>query len=159
MSAEARRCQTSPGPLPLARAYYTPIFAQMHCTLQALQYFDHAVAGAVMELTGLASGRLLPLLGYVSGQLETCFGNISEAIQAELDGRPLPGASATSISQARAPKPATPKARKAKAKANPSRPKRKPTAFNIFVKRKMEALRAGGFTAPDDVSGNGAVTS
>ena len=107
-----------------------------------------------LDLGNLDMERLAPMLGWACGELSACFGNIAVACQAHMDGRDLPPSLYRQAPARLAPAaPAPPKARRVTKPKDPNKPKRKPTAFNIFVKRKMESLKEAGLHDPEDPSG------
>ena len=82
----------------------------------------------------------LGLFAFVAFELQDCFGHIGNALHAYNAGEELPeprhsGAVATAQGSGK----------RGKRQKNPDKPKRQPTAYNVFVKRAMESLKASGF--------------
>lgn len=88
------------------------------------------------------------MLGWIFRELETGFAHVADVCDAHLQGRPLPPSLFGRTNPSK-PKPARAKPDRA------NKPKRKPTAYNIFVKRKIEELKAQGFRPDADATGNG----
>ena len=98
----------------------------------------------VVALTEMAarerndSDRTVKALAYISRELQGCFGHLATVLDAILNGEELP----SSLFAAHEGK-GKGKPRKQRSDKGEKRT-RKPTAFNIFVKRKLEAMKAAG---------------
>ena len=94
----------------------------------------------------LTDERGLKLLAYAAGELASAFTSIQAAIAAHLQGQdPASSLPASSNGGAQGRK------RKFQDGDKPEKPekrKREPTGFNMFVKRKMQAVKAGAGPTP-----------
>ena len=92
--------------------------------------------------SGQAADPMLELLALGARELQGCFGRISKAIADYADTRELPASQAVPAPTA---KPAKGKpAKKSTDNPDEEKPKRKPTAYNFYMKRKMRDLKAQG---------------
>lgn len=112
------------------------------------------------NVEGFDSERWVPFLGWASRELSKCLANIGDACDAALEGRPLPPPLYAPGGPEAAPAsiPVTQSRGRGRPKTvrDPNKPKRQPSAFNQFVKERIEALKAEGYTAdPQEDEGLG----
>ncbi|KAK9786906.1 hypothetical protein WJX73_009851 [Symbiochloris irregularis] len=91
----------------------------------------------------MSNDRSVQAFAYVSRELQGCFGHLAEALDAHLRGEDLPASLFSHTEDAAR------KVRKPRGGKDPTKPKRQPTAYNIFVGKQIEELKAEGFQSDE----------
>lgn len=97
----------------------------------------------------MAENQAADLMGFCASEFQQFFSHLGNSIHMYKNTGKVPGSAFKASSHAHTA---------AAAKSDKPRTKRKPTAFNMFVKEKMEELKAAGVTLDGDKNNNGMFT-